>query len=111
MPRQWVVKRKELKYTYIAHENVEWNSERQNKENKKNDNLKKKEREYIKKSLYKLDLKLLMRGNIPQSKIATLQFTLSNVCIIVISITTNLPYVDSLKGKKKITWKIFVNIV
>lgn len=42
MPRQWVVKRKELKYTYIAHENVEWNSERQNKENKKNDNLKKK---------------------------------------------------------------------
>lgn len=42
-----------------------------------------------------------MRGNIPQSKIATLQFTLSNVCIIVISITTNLPYVDSLKGKKE----------
>lgn len=42
MPRQWVLKRKELKYTYIAHENVEWNSERQNKENKKNDNLKKK---------------------------------------------------------------------
>lgn len=42
MPRQCIVKRKELKYTYIAHENVEWNSERQNKENKKNDNLKKK---------------------------------------------------------------------